>query len=58
VTNITNQKTDKFSANKLFRVKTHKSTPDLCELFLRREKGNYFIYALGKNGEARANVDI
>jgi len=28
------------------------------EIYLRKEKQDYFVYILGKNGEAKANVSI
>ena len=30
----------------------------MCELFLKRDNGKYFIYVLGKNGEPRVNANV
>lgn len=30
----------------------------MCELFMKKVAGEYFVYVLGKNGEARPDVKL
>jgi hypothetical protein len=56
--NITLQKTEKFSESKTFAVTCHKSNTNMSEIYLRKEKSDYYVYIFGKNGEPKSNIPV
>lgn len=54
VPNLTQGSNQKFNVSQSFQIATHSGGLNMCELFLRKEKGGEFCaYVLGKNGEPR-----
>ena len=58
VFNITQQKNQAFTASKSFPVSTHAHSYNMCEVYMRKEGKDHFVYVLGKNGEPRPDVNL
>jgi len=58
VFNVTLQQKQKFSASKQFDVSTHEHSCVNVDIFMRREKGEYVVQLLGKNGEPKPKVNV
>ena len=56
VKNITKGYSEHFTKNKLYNLITNTTNAKYWEAYLRRYKGDYYYYALGKNGEPLRNV--
>ena len=56
--NVTQQKNQKFSASKSFPVTTHAHSYNMCEVYMRKQGKDHFVYVLGKNGEPRSDVGL
>jgi hypothetical protein len=53
VQNVTQKKTQSFSASHSLVVKEHKLDYVMSELYLRRQNKDYYLYLLGRNGEPK-----
>jgi len=58
VYNITQQTSQPFSESQYFQITHYSSSFNMCELFLKKEKNEYSIFVLGKNGEPRPDVKV
>lgn len=56
--NVTTKKLENFSGEQTFIVKEHSNDTNIEELYLRRIKNMYYVYALGRNGEPQTNKDV
>jgi len=60
VQNSTTRKMQDFAAESTFDIVSMQSNPNVADAYLRREKGVYNAYFLGRNGEpfAKQEVDV
>jgi len=60
VQNSTTRKMQDFAAENSFELVSMSSNQNVADAYLRREKGNYNVYFLGRNGEpvAKQEVDL
>lgn len=56
--NATTKKMNKFSSNKNFEILNQANTNRMCEIYLRKTKGEYHCLLLGKNGEALSGQKV
>ena len=58
VFNLTQQKNQKFTTQKDFPITTHAHSYNMCEVYMRKQGKDHFVYVLGKNGEPRQDVNL
>ena len=59
VQNVTKKKLETFTASsQTFQMTEHRDSSRISELYLRRINKEYFVYALGRNGEPQTNGTI
>jgi len=52
VQNVTKKMLQSFSDSSSIQISEHSRSDKISELYLRRVDGEYYIYTLGRNGEA------
>ena len=58
VKNISRDSMEKKSYSQSFYLENYNNSIQFYETYLRRFKGNYFVYVLGKNGEAMEDTTV
>eukprot|EP00347_Sterkiella_histriomuscorum_P022623 403337784 len=58
VYNVTQRTHTPFIFQKDFKMASNHSTKKMSDIYLRKEKGDYYLYLLGKNGEPKKNVNV
>jgi hypothetical protein len=58
VFNITQQRNQKFTISRSFPISTHHHSHNMCEVYMRKQGSDHFVYVLGKNGEPRPEMNV
>jgi len=58
LTNVTKQEKEKFRSCYQYTMRNHKDSHQFFDYYLRKHKGEYVFYMLGKNGEPQDDVNV